>query len=435
MARDRQTPAAANDRRRERLPDGLVHDHMEGALDRPRDPLPTRVQDLAPLPAAYATSLDAGLARARARPSSRARATRSTPTSASCSPGRRPSTSPRSATGGRRPAPRPRLAGRRAAPRAPAASRASWTSARAAASRACRSPWRSASDRDAARGLRRQEGPLPAHGGRGDRPGAPRRRGEARAEVLARDPRDREAWPAVTARAVTRSPSSWSSALPLVAPGGVLVAWKRVPLDEELDAAGGRPGGAAGRARSRSCRAGVPGPRGPSPGRSSRAAADRRPLPARSGGAPPPAARDTPVRRPGVPRARAALPSPDARRRPLRHPREPRRARRRARAVPSVDEVWHLGDVVGYGPAPGRGRRAAAGDRRASACAATTTRPRLGGPRDRVVQRRRAPGDGVDARDDQRRDAGLAGRPAGDGSSARASRSSTAARATRSGST
>ena len=34
---------------------------MEGALDRPRDPLPTRVQGLAPLPPSYAATLDAGL--------------------------------------------------------------------------------------------------------------------------------------------------------------------------------------------------------------------------------------------------------------------------------------------------------------------------------------------------------------------------------------
>jgi 16S rRNA (guanine527-N7)-methyltransferase len=60
-----------------------------------------------------------------------------------------------------------------------------------------------------------------------------------RAEALARGPRDREAWPAVLARAVASLPELVELALPLVAPGGVLVAWKRAPLDDELAAAGG----------------------------------------------------------------------------------------------------------------------------------------------------------------------------------------------------
>jgi 16S rRNA (guanine527-N7)-methyltransferase len=50
-------------RRRERSPDGPQrHDRQEGCLDRPRDPLPTRVADSPPLPAAFADALDAGLA-------------------------------------------------------------------------------------------------------------------------------------------------------------------------------------------------------------------------------------------------------------------------------------------------------------------------------------------------------------------------------------
>jgi 16S rRNA (guanine527-N7)-methyltransferase len=60
-----------------------------------------------------------------------------------------------------------------------------------------------------------------------------------RAEAVARDPRDREAWPAVTARAVTSLAELVEVSLPLVAPGGVLVAWKRHPVDDELDGAGG----------------------------------------------------------------------------------------------------------------------------------------------------------------------------------------------------
>jgi 16S rRNA (guanine527-N7)-methyltransferase len=61
----------------------------------------------------------------------------------------------------------------------------------------------------------------------------------SRSEVLARDPRDRGAWHVVTARAVTSLAELVEIALPLVAPGGVLVAWKRVPLEDELAAAAG----------------------------------------------------------------------------------------------------------------------------------------------------------------------------------------------------
>ena len=62
MTPDRQTPAAANDRRRERLPDGQAHEPRGRAPDRPRGPLPTRVEDLPELPAVYADVLDTGLA-------------------------------------------------------------------------------------------------------------------------------------------------------------------------------------------------------------------------------------------------------------------------------------------------------------------------------------------------------------------------------------
>ncbi len=58
-----------------------------------------------------------------------------------------------------------------------------------------------------------------------------------RAETLARDARDRERWPAVTARAVSSLAELVEVGLPLVAPGGVLVAWKRAPVDDELAAA------------------------------------------------------------------------------------------------------------------------------------------------------------------------------------------------------
>lgn len=61
----------------------------------------------------------------------------------------------------------------------------------------------------------------------------------SRSEVLARDLRDRASWPVVTARAVTSLAELVELALPLVAPGGILVAWKRTPLEDELAAAAG----------------------------------------------------------------------------------------------------------------------------------------------------------------------------------------------------
>ena len=61
---------------------------------------------------------------------------------------------------------------------------------------------------------------------------------QVRAEALALDPRDREGWPAVTARAVAPLADLVEVALPLVAPGGVLVAWKGASAAAELEAAG-----------------------------------------------------------------------------------------------------------------------------------------------------------------------------------------------------
>ena len=61
---------------------------------------------------------------------------------------------------------------------------------------------------------------------------------QVRAEALAHDPRDREAWPVVTARAVAPLAELAEVGLPLVAPGGVLVAWKGAAAEDELEAAG-----------------------------------------------------------------------------------------------------------------------------------------------------------------------------------------------------
>jgi 16S rRNA (guanine527-N7)-methyltransferase len=58
-----------------------------------------------------------------------------------------------------------------------------------------------------------------------------------RAEALAADARHRGLWPAVTARAVASLADLVELAFPLLAPSGVLVAWKRGDLAAELGAA------------------------------------------------------------------------------------------------------------------------------------------------------------------------------------------------------
>jgi 16S rRNA (guanine527-N7)-methyltransferase len=58
-----------------------------------------------------------------------------------------------------------------------------------------------------------------------------------RSETLAADPRHRGRWPAVTARAVATLADLVELSFPLLAPGGVLVAWKRGDLAAELAAA------------------------------------------------------------------------------------------------------------------------------------------------------------------------------------------------------
>jgi 16S rRNA (guanine527-N7)-methyltransferase len=54
-----------------------------------------------------------------------------------------------------------------------------------------------------------------------------------RAEELTADRRHRERWPAVTVRAVAALPELVELAFPLLAPGGLLVAWKRSDVAEE----------------------------------------------------------------------------------------------------------------------------------------------------------------------------------------------------------
>jgi len=57
-----------------------------------------------------------------------------------------------------------------------------------------------------------------------------------RAEALAADPAHRGQWPAITARAVAALPELVELAFPLLAPGGFLVAWKRGELADEVAA-------------------------------------------------------------------------------------------------------------------------------------------------------------------------------------------------------
>jgi 16S rRNA (guanine527-N7)-methyltransferase len=211
---------------------------MEGALDRPRDPLPTRVQDLAPLPSSYGTTLDAGL---RAL-------------GLDLAPGVREIidthvrfllawTEAINLTAIREPAEVARLHvldSLAAVPhlRARGVSRlldigsgggfpglplaAALGSDRAVLVDSVGKKVRFMRTVVEAAGLERRVATE-----------------NARAEVLARDRRDREAWPAVTARAVSSLAELVEIGLPLVAPGGVLVAWKREPVDAEIaDAAG-----------------------------------------------------------------------------------------------------------------------------------------------------------------------------------------------------
>jgi 16S rRNA (guanine527-N7)-methyltransferase len=90
--------------------------------------------------------------------------------------------------------------------------------------------------------------------GLGDRVTAVR----ARAEALAADRAHRERWQVVVARAVADLADLAEVGMPLVRVGGCLVAWKRDPLDAELDAAG--PAIAAlGGGRVTVIPAGVPG--------------------------------------------------------------------------------------------------------------------------------------------------------------------------------
>jgi 16S rRNA (guanine527-N7)-methyltransferase len=211
---------------------------MEGALDRPRDPLPTRVQDLAPLPPSYAEALDAGLealgldlpAEVRAAIDVHVRFLLAWTAAINLTAIREPADVARLHVLDSLAAV-PHLAARGLTrildigsgggfPGLPLA--LALGSDRTLLVDSVGKKVRFLSTVVEATGLTRR---VAAE--------------NARAEVLGRDPRDREAWPAVTARAVTSLAELVELALPLVAPGGVLVAWKREPLGDELAEAAG----------------------------------------------------------------------------------------------------------------------------------------------------------------------------------------------------
>jgi 16S rRNA (guanine527-N7)-methyltransferase len=222
--------------RRERLPGGPGIRPQEGALDRPRGPLPTRITDLPPLPAAYADAVDAGLASQRIDLTAGARA----------------------AIDGHV---RLLLAWNDAINLTAIRDPAEVARAHVLDSLAAVPPLRGM-------GVRR----FLDLGSGGGFPGLPLSAAlgaervllvdsvgkkvqflravihavgleattaaeQARSEALAFDPRDREAWPAVTVRAVASVAVLVELALPLLQPGGVLVAWKGASAEDEVVAA------------------------------------------------------------------------------------------------------------------------------------------------------------------------------------------------------
>jgi 16S rRNA (guanine527-N7)-methyltransferase len=238
VAQHRQTPAAANDRRRERLPDGPVHDQMEGALDRPRGPLPTCVQDLEPLPPGFDETLDAGLAAlgialdpdARAAIDAHARFLLAWTGSINLTAIRDPADVARLHVLDSLAA-APALATRGLGRLLDIGSGGGFPGLPLAAALGVDRALLVDSVGKKVRFLRTVI----------DATGLERRVAaeHARVEALAHDPRDRGAWAAVTARAVSSLAELVELGLPLVAPGGVLIAWKRDPVEAELAAAGG----------------------------------------------------------------------------------------------------------------------------------------------------------------------------------------------------
>jgi 16S rRNA (guanine527-N7)-methyltransferase len=211
---------------------------MEGALDRPRGPLPTRVQDLAPLPPAYDEALDAGLVAlgiildpaARATIDAHVRFLLAWTGAINLTAIREPAEVARLHVLDSLAAV-PHLASRGVGRLLDIGSGGGFPGLPLAVALGA--------DRallvDSVGKKVRFLGTVIEATDLGRRMAAE----DGRAEALAHDPRDRGAWPAVTARAVSSLAELVELGLPLVAPGGVLVAWKRDPVDAELAAAGG----------------------------------------------------------------------------------------------------------------------------------------------------------------------------------------------------
>lgn len=236
MTPDRQTPAAAHERRRERLPGGPGTRPQEGALDRPRGPLPTRVQDVPALPAAYHDALDAGLAGlglvlpdgGREAIDGHVRLLLAWTVAINLTAIRDPAEVARLHVLDSLAAV-PVLAARGIRGLLDLGSGGGFPGLPLAAALEA--------DRvllvdSVVKKVRFLETVIAATG-----VGARVAAAAVRAEALAHDPRDREAWPAVTVRAVSSLAELVEVGLPLVAPGGVLVAWKRAPVEDELAAA------------------------------------------------------------------------------------------------------------------------------------------------------------------------------------------------------
>ena len=224
-----------------------------------------------------------------------------------------------------------------------------------------------------------------------------------RAEELAADRRHRDRWPAVVARAVGSLAEVVEIGLPLVAPGGLLVAWKRGDVGPELDAARrtlATLGGGTATSSRPTRRSGLDGhvlvvdrPRSDRPRPAIRATRPAPPGRRRRAGR----HRDA---RTGTATAAAATAgnSVGADRDPVRHPREPRRPGR----GPRRDRQRRRGLAARrrrrLRAGAGRGRRTAARPRGERG----PRQPRRGGDRrarDRPLQPRRAAGDRVDGED------------------------------------
>ena len=309
-------------------------------MDRPREPLPTRVEDTPELPTEYDGALEAGLdaLSLTLSPAARAAIDGHVAPAPGLDRGDQPDRDPRSGGGrdrarGRQPERRGRPARARHRPvhrpRAPAAAipglpiAAVLPAARALLLEPVAKKAGFLSVVAAATGLAATVEAAPV-----------------RAEALAADGRHRGRWPGVTVRAVASLAELVELAFPLLEPGGCLVAWKRGDLDAELAAAEraiDALGGGSIEVRPVAVD-GLDGHRLSSPRRAAGSRPDIRATPARASGGHGErhAARFDGVRIVVVSDIHSNLLALDA----------------VLAKVGAVDAIWHLGDVVGYGPEP-----------------------------------------------------------------------------------